>query len=773
MKMRSPRSLIATAAAMAFGGAAQAAQSPQIPLNAGSIPQWVNQLPLLSLPGAAGIPTDKDTIPALVDDGSQIDLSMCEFQSSILPTGTPLAAGANGKTWTWGYTWTNTGQACNGRDVYLGPVVVATKDLPTEINFINNLGTVNTGNATDTKVTFYKYSIDQTLHWADPLGTSPASPTPTGKAEGNLCAQTGGIPYGACADNYAGPIGAVPHLHGGEVPPVLDGGPDAWYTSVGAVKGHAYYTSTAPGALTADNAAIYRYPNGQSGAPIWFHDHLLGATRLNVYAGLAGGYLITEAGTLPPNLPTPEQIIPVVLQDRMFDTSGELFFPGDSAGGVLWSVNPEHPYWVPEFVGDTIVVNGKAWPNLNVEAKRYRFWFVNGSNARTYEMFLTNPVTKVNGPPMWVISTDGGYLDTAVKVDPNAPKGQPQRLIMMPGERYEAIIDFGGLPAGTKLQLRNIAKTPYPAGTSPNGSTTGRLVQFTVVAGAPTTDTSYNPATTPKVRQAGYEMVRLADPTKGALAPGVTVNVTRQLTLNEVLAPPSTVTDPVTGVLTTYPGGPMEILVNNTKWDGGVASPGTCLRGDFTPLLLNGVTTCYSELPKEGDTEVWEIVNTTADAHPMHTHLVDFQLVNRQKFNTNNYAKAYGAAFPGGAYAPAYGPPLDYNSGNPRALGGNPDITPYLQGPALPPDPQEAGWKDTVMVPPGMVTRIVMRWSPNATPLGATGQAAAFPFNPNAGGHGYVWHCHIIDHEDNEMMRPDIVQPLSGVTRSYVDGVDY
>ena len=119
---------------------------------------------------------------------------MCELDSSMLPPGTPLAAGATGKTKTWGYTWTGTNQACNPRDVYLGPVIVATTGLPTEINFINNLGTVNTGNtATDTKVTFYKYAIDQTLHWADPLGTNPAGGN-SGIPEDNACARAGGIP---------------------------------------------------------------------------------------------------------------------------------------------------------------------------------------------------------------------------------------------------------------------------------------------------------------------------------------------------------------------------------------------------------------------------------------------------------------------------------------------------------------------------------------------------------------------------------------------------
>jgi spore coat protein A len=123
-------------------------------------------------------------------------------------------------------------------------------------------------------------------------------------------------------------------------------------------------------------------------------------------------------------------------------------------------------------------------------------------------------------------------------------------------------------------------------------------------------------------------MVRLVNPTTGTLAAGVTATKTRQFTLNEVMGM----------------GGPLEILVNNTKWDG-KRGDGTT-RTDFTAVTVGGVTEYYSELPDEGDTEVWEIVNLTADAHPIHTHLTQVQLINRQNFNANNYNAAYAAAFP-------------------------------------------------------------------------------------------------------------------------------
>jgi len=213
-------------------------------------------------------------------------------------------------------------------------------------------------------------------------------------------------------------------------------------------------------------------------------------------------------------------------------------------------------------------------------------------------------------------------------------------------------------------------------------------------------------------------------------------------------------------------------------------------RTDFT---LDGTGKNWiSELPNEGETEVWEIVNLTADAHPIHLHLVQFQVMNRQNFDTAKYNAAYAAAFPGGGYdpmtgqpypagvfIPGFGPPLDYKTGNARALGGNPDIAAvakgkplYLKGAAAPPLPQEAGWKDTVVVYPGQVTRLAVRWAPTDLPANTLVANAAFPFDPN-GGHGYVWHCHIIDHEDNEMMRPDEVTPNANATRTYIQGTDY
>jgi FtsP/CotA-like multicopper oxidase with cupredoxin domain len=193
-------------------------------------------------------------------------------------------------------------------------------------------------------------------------------------------------------------------------------------------------------------------------------------------------------------------------------------------------------------------------------------------------------------------------------------------------------------------------------------------------------------------------------------------------------------------------------------------------------------------MPEEGTTEVWEIVNTTADAHPIHLHLAQFQILSRQGYNTNTYGAAYAASFPGSAsclpatFCPGFGPPLDYRAAqNPLSggkEGGNPDVTPYLQGPSTPAAANEAGWKDTVIALPGQVTRIAVRWAPTSLPVNTAAASLAFPFDPESdAGFSYVWHCHIIDHEDNEMMRPDVVRrnglAPAPASRLLKKGIDY
>lgn len=687
-------------------------QVPQTPLAGNRIPPFVDPLPHFAGARING-----------ADPLNPLTVSMENHIQQVLSTGTPLAGGivvgpAAGLTSLWAYN-------INGSVNYPAVTIEATRGIPTNVTYLNNL----------TSTLYSKLTVDQTLHWADPHGTGMSMLPHTGA-----------------------PVPTVAHLHGGEVPPQIDGGPDAWWTPGAEVnallpRGHAFVSN------------IYNYPNTQEGTTLWFHDHALGVTRLNVYAGLAGFFFLrdslderddlpggTNGGTVvdnsnPANIRTIKPEIEIAIQDKQFDTNGQLFFPDGSADGLNGPPpNPMvHPFWNPEFIGDAIVVNGKTWPFLNVEPRRYRFRLLNGSNARAYELFLINKASGAKGPAIWVIGTDGGLLDAPVMIDPNAKVNN--KLVMMPGERYDVIIDFAAHPDLT-LEVRNTARTPYPGGGPVNGATTGKIMQFrvgTALTGG--LDQSYNPALLQSPRQ-NKSIIRLVNTNTGALV--VTPNKTRILTLNEVIGA----------------GGPLEVLVNNTKYMG--TNPYGVLptvRG-FTPITTNTVTTYYSELPNEGEIEEWDIINLTADAHPIHLHLVQFQLINRQNLNLKAYNAAYAALFPGGTdsstgitypagvFMPTYGPPQPYGTGS--IVGGNP--VPILLGAAIPPLPQEAGWKDTVIMFPGQVTRIAVRYTPTdydpANP--ASPSPAYYPFNPD-GGHGYVWHCHIIDHEDNEMMRPKSV----------------
>ena len=724
-----------------------AAQGTPLPGN--KIAQFVDPLPLLSVTTGGTMQT---VLPGILGGTDSITLKMIESQAKMLPS-TFKPANGQPYTGTWVFRYVadpGTGVIGGGNpDTYIGPVIVAARTHPTEIKYVNNLTTNNI---------FWRDWTDQSLHSA--------------------FHQIYGMPMPMNGDlaHYPGPVPAVPHLHGGEDPAVIDGGPEAYFlsdqgdfTGVINTKGPAYYSKS--GALA--NEAIYRYPNSQIAAPLWFHDHLLGGTRLNAtFAGLAGAYAVIDpALALPTGLHAAgmqntdgsnlRYSVPLVIQDRMFDTNGQLFFPNVG-------INPlDHPYWIPEFVGDTIVVNGKVWPYMNVDRQRYRFYLINGSNSRPYDMFLQDLTSGVKGPRLWVIATDGGYLDSPVMIDPNATgkqakAGAMKSLTMMPGERYEVIVDFadptwlsaitaaygGAVPNPLNLVLRNTAPT---VNGNPKANTEGRIMQFRVSAAAPA-DTSYNPAGGTPILTGGNMIKRLVNPATGTLAAGVTADTTRLLELNEVVGA----------------GGPLEVLVNNTKWSG-MRPDGSQVPG-ATPVNGNFLT----ELPKEGDIEVWEIINTTMDKHPIHLHAVQFQLMSRQAFDTKAFAAAYAAAFPGGVFIPGYGPPLDYFTGNPSGkLGGNPD--PVLLGAAVPPFPNEAGWKDTVIMNPGEVTKIAVRWAPQDTPIGTRG---SFSFVPNApadnGQPGtYVWHCHITDHEDNEMMRPDMIVPNLSAVRTYIQYLDY
>jgi spore coat protein A, manganese oxidase len=488
----------------------------------------------------------------------------------------------------------------------------------------------------------------------------------------------------------------------------------------------------------------YTYPNAQEATALWFHDHVLGMTRLNIYAGLAAFYLIrdsydTGVADSGLNLPAGPYEIELCVQDRQFDTNGQWLFPAGNPAGLNGTPpNPEiHPFWIPEFFGDAMVVNGKTWPFLEVEPRRYRFRLLNGCNARFLELRLADASSNQPGPAFWQIGTDGGLLDQPVALnDPGVPDAR--RLLLPPAARADLIIDFAGLE-GQTLILSNSAKAPYPSGDAPDPQTNGQIMQFRVTLALQGTDSSFDPAR-PRARLRGGRdrppvIVRLALPELGVIAPRVTISKRRQLVLNEIEGD----------------GGPVESLLNNTRWDGQREKTEVPIPG----LKPDGRGNWLSELPRVGSTELWEIINLTDDAHPIHLHLVQFQLLNRQKIDADRYQKAWSAAFPGSALIPGFGPPRPYNRPNADfAVGGNPAVSAFLRGSRMRPDPNEAGWKDTITVLPDQVTRIIMRWAPQDVAVSAVSPGVnLYPFDPTTGP-GYVWHCHILDHEDNDMMRP-------------------
>jgi spore coat protein A len=381
-------------------------------------------------------------------------------------------------------------------------------------------------------------------------------------------------------------VRAIVHVHGGRVPSASDGYPEAWYP---------------PG-----RSAVHHYPNRQDATTLWYHDHAMGIERLNQYAGLFGVFLVRDDVEDALHLPSGPYEIPLVLSDRLFTAAGQLLYP---TSGV-----PEAP-WVTEFYGDALLVNGKLFPYLEVEPRRYRFRVVNASNSRFYSLALQG------GKPFHQIGTDQGFL---------AAPALLKSLTLAPAERADLTIDFSDA-AGRNLLLQT--------GVS-------QLMQFRVGARATGKSAPLPAVLRPMSKIPESESVK-----------------TRTLTLNEYM-------DPKTRT--------MLMLLNATRWREPV-----------------------TETPALGTTEIWELVNLTEDTHPIHLHLVRFQVLDRQTFDADGYM----------------------TTGKMNRIG-----KPVL------PEPSEEGWKDTVQAHPGMITRIIVRFE------GYAGR--------------YVWHCHVLEHAANEMMRP-------------------
>ena len=636
------------------------------------------------------IPPVMPTAGTIVQRGGKnidyYEISMKQITQQILPAG--LSA-----TTVWGYGAVSS-DSKRGLLLHNAPslTIEAKWNTPVRIKWINDLKDAS-GNFLP-----HLLPVDPTLHWANPpqgsdpaYGVGPRDSRPT---------------FATTPGPYTGPVPIVTHVHGAVgVGDESDGYAEAWYLPAAknipagyAIDGTWYNffagkAATAHGVTGGPGFAVFQYPNANRASTIWYHDHTLGMTRLNVYAGPAGFYLIRggpdgddavldsrfrtpavlpgpapkENDQFPPNKTYYE--IPMAIQDRSFNADGSLFYPDtreffDEMTGPYIPGGDFSPIWNPEFFGNMIMVNGNTWPFQTVEQRRYRFRFLNGCQSR----FLILDFGQIPGVEVWQIGNEGGFL--AAPVNLTAVNGN--KLLMGLAERADVIVDFTNVAVGNYV-LGNVGPDePFPdvdadfEVADPN--TTGQVLQFRVVpAVAP------DPTTPPQF---------LVLP---PLVPLPAATVTRPLALIEKTGVGFDANgDPVEG--------PVEALLGNVS------------DGVWTERLWMDPVT---ENPALGATEVWEFYNTTGDAHPMHIHEIVFEVVNREGLVLN----ANGEVLE----------PIE------------------LDGIITPPEPWENGFKDTVIAYPGEVTRVRAQFN---TP----GQ--------------FVWHCHIVEHEDNEMMRPYRIGPV-------------
>jgi spore coat protein A len=517
------------------------------------------------------------------------------------------------------------------------------------------------------------------------------------------------------------------HLHGGLVPWISDGGPHAWWDPYGN-HGESFVNVLNPN--PAANEAEYYYPNKQGSRMLWYHDHTFGMTRLNAYAGIATGYVIFDEYELSlvaaNHLPGPvdPRTVYLIFQDKIFVSSttessdpswfdimlhsrqGDLWY-AHQYDPDRWDVGPGGPppdlSVIPEFFGDTILVNGSVYPFLEVEPHQYRFRLLNACNARFLNPHLvyaenanpTEPQPTQAGPAFIQFGTEGGFLPTLAML--NGP-GQPL-LLLAPAERADLIVDFRDIPVGSTLILYNDAPAPYPMGDDLNDYYPGN-------PSTPTSTAGYGPNTRTLLQ------IRVKARIEAANLP---------ISLPKVLTP----TDPF--LIEQIPGHP-------TPVPSGVKVRYLTLNEDFDELgrliqyLGTDETTrpglfgrAYEMDPTEviqaRAVEVWEIANLTGDTHPIHFHLVNVQVLSRQPFDV-----------------------IDYEGG-----------VPDYEGDATAPELNELGWKETVRMNPGEVTRVLMKFDLAQVPF-------RVPESPRTGGHEFVWHCHILEHEEHDMMRPLIMK---------------
>ncbi|HEX6247264.1 MAG TPA: multicopper oxidase domain-containing protein [Nocardioidaceae bacterium] len=598
--------------------------------------------------------------PAMPTSGPQaggIDsyrIGVRQFRQRILPGGYPA-------TTVWSYGSETTRGTLN----YPAFTIEAEVDRPTRVTWVNGLVRNNGAYRP------HLLPVDPTLHWANPPG---------GKAGRDSHGTFRRTPR-----PYRGPVPIVTHVHGAHAAEESDGYAEAWYLprARNIPKGYARVGShyqefrrkfaRVHGKRWGRGTATFHYDNDQPAANLWYHDHTLGITRLNVYAGPAGFYLLRggaydlEPGVLPGPAParddepgTAYHEIPIVIQDRSFDANGALYYPDTRAffDGFTGPYVPDSdiaPIWNPEFFGNTMVVNGRSWPDLVVERRRYRFRLLNGCNSRFVILKLAADATARPASaelPFWQVGGDGGFLAEPVAME---------SLLMAPAERADVVVDFSQVPAGTQVYLINEGPDEPFGGGAPGGdfpwadpSTTGQVMRFTVVEAAGA-DTSTPP-----------DQLSLPTP-----PPPPDEVRTRRLVLLEADSDVLPGVGPRAAFLGTLgPGGPVRL-----GWD-----------DDIT------------ESPGVGDTEVWELHNFTEDAHPIHLHLVQFEVLGRRRMDGHG--------------------PFEEHAGR---------------------EANETGPKDTVVAFPGQVTRVRAHFDKAGL---------------------YVWHCHIVEHEDHEMMRPyRVVEP--------------
>jgi spore coat protein A len=517
------------------------------------------------------------------------------------------------------------------------------------------------------------------------------------------------------------------HHHGGNNVAEFDGGPDQWFTPLRKQIG--------PGISTLNSAAgsdhlTYTYKNDDEASMHWYHDHGEGVTRINAYAGLAGLFVIrdaNEAKLVSLNLlPTGEQEVPIVIQDKVFQANGNLAYTGDipafngwntlaagstkkldtyypipvdaaglpvtdpatgnpvidsttgfyTSAGAVGAYDPnspaavvagQKPTHVPEMFGDVICVNGVAWPNFKVEPRQYRLRLLNGSDSRVYNLSFA-------GLKFFQIGTDVGLLNLPVALT---------AITIFPGERKDIVIDFAQVAANTKIVVTNDAPFPYPGGQATLASDPWATIM----------------------------QIEVSKPLNE------TVNKKTRLTALTVLRGRAPDT-PLLPILLTAPTNVVvrKIMLGEGCDEYGRIMPllGTVYGSTGKVTDLDAGTKSFHDapdiFPKLGATEVWEFWNTTVDSHPIHMHLVRFRVANRQQFTGTVQAKSMAGGWTGVAFTAA----------------------PKLSRLAVPAPATEQGWKDTVVCPPGYVTRVVATFNNRGT---------------------YVYHCHILGHEEHDMMR--------------------